>query len=281
MGTLLLKLALGAGLGWALNHGAEGQVRAEALAAAHTYFGRTGTFTTSARSDGPFGNLSGRIGRIGIRIDGAQVTSLQLDLQRPRGPSGRIRQLTLNSTNLVLGSISIQHFTATLQDIRYRLNDALWHNRLVLVGAGRGTAEARITPTALKGLLNRRYAGLLSDVNVRLDADLITLSGDLTLFGARMPFTADGRLYADRRGRIDFVPDAVIWAGHAMPPAQLPLVTRMLNPAFNPSAELGTGELLRMTGARVADGCIVLDADLELPDAAVPLESAQARRKSR
>ncbi|MDE2125948.1 MAG: hypothetical protein KGJ62_05095 [Armatimonadetes bacterium] len=279
MGALLLKVAAGAGLGWLLMHGVDQRVRAEALAAAHTYFGQNGTFTAAVRSQGLFGNLSGRIGEIDIRIADAHVTSLRFDLERPRGPSGRIGVLTVQSTNLVLARIRLQQFSAKLRDIRYRLNDAIWNNRLVLVGAGPGTAQARISPAALQLMLAGRHGGVLSGVHVGLSFDAITLTGELSLLGARLPFAAAGRLCADEQGRLDFVPDWVRWAGHELASAQLQLLTRMINPAFDPSIDLGTGTLLRMTGARVANGCVVLDADLTLPDASPALKIRSRRRE--
>ena len=168
---------------------------------------------------------------------------------------GRADVLSIAARRLRLGSLDLDVFDATLEHVRFDPGALYLRRSLVLQAVGSGVAHATVTQDAL-GRVLATHSGV-RDAAVRVAPRRVTLSATVSLLGAPVPLSAEGRLSLRGTTGVDLILDQVMVAGVALPEALRRQVTDAVNPILD-AHMLPFG--LRLVRIQVDEGKVTLDA---------------------
>lgn len=204
-----------------------------------------------------------------VRIDGTNQRSAHLPFYvfpRP-GWKGSIEHLRITLSSYWLAGLPVSLFEADIPGVTYDLGHALYRARLVLRGAGSGSAHVHISPDGLRVFILKKFQKTLSDVIVLINNKKIVASGQIKFLGPPTPFRAVGRLKA-RDGRyLDLVEPDLVIGGRSVDPVMATTLLRQINPVLDIYEDLGLKGYFEIDNVEIGETEVVINGVATLPQA--------------
>ncbi len=170
---------------------------------------------------------------------------------------GRIDALTVAARHLRMGTLAVDALDLRLGDLRLDPEALYLARMLVIQHLGSGVARATVSEGALRQVLASQPS--LRDVSVAIAAGRVSVGATVSVLGAPVRATGDGRLVVRDGTSVDLVLDRLAVAGVPLPAAVAEQVMRSVNPVVDVRSLPFS---LRLVGLRVADGKATLDASV-------------------
>lgn len=172
--------------------------------------------------------------------------------------AGRIDVLAVTASRARLGTLVVDRFDVALDGVRIDPGALYARHAFVVRHVRSGIGHITVSQTALRDLL--AFQPSLRDVSVALASGRVTVGATVSVLGAPVRATADGRLILRDGTTVDFVLDRISVAGVPLPSAIGAQVARSVNPVVDVRS---LPFRVRLTGLEVADGAATLDAVVE------------------
>ncbi len=168
---------------------------------------------------------------------------------------GKVDVLSVAARHLRVGTLDVDAFDATLNRVRFDPEVLYATRALEIRSLGSGVAHVTVTQDALAALLALQPS--LRDVAVTLQSGRVSLGATVSVLGASLRATGDGRLVLRGDTAVDLLLDQIAVAGVHLPAAMMGEVARSVNPVLDVRS-LPFG--LHLTGLTIAGGRVMLDA---------------------
>jgi len=228
-------------------------------------FQNTGSIRAVTEPRGMFGALANHFYAVDIYGTGQSAEHLPF-LAFPReGWKGHIRHLRLHFDNLTLKGLPVSRFEADIPNVTYDLGQALYKDRLVIRGAGAGSATVTIGAGGLRTFILKKYGRSLREIQVSFRDHKVVISGKILLFGAQSPFVAVGEL-VDRDGRyVDLTRTSVDLNGQPLSPEVAANMLKQINPVLDIAADLDLAEYLKISHVSIGASDITVFGQASIP----------------
>jgi hypothetical protein len=168
---------------------------------------------------------------------------------------GRVDILTVLAHEVRIGDLQFQTFDATLADLRFDPGALYVDHNFVIQSVGAATAHATVSQDELARVLARQPGVRVDEIVLR--PGQVFLRGAVRWLGAEVPAEATGRLVLNGSTAVDLILDHVtLTGGTVRGTLGTPSVLRLRSVISVPPLPFG----FRLTGVRVDDGKVVLDA---------------------
>lgn len=278
MDDLLKGLAASAAFLVLIHGSLEHRVQRDATRQAREAFSGPGTVQVRVKPEGLLGIFGGDIHEVEISGRRLCVDMLPFALTPKVGADGTIHHLRLHLREFVLSGLPVEQFDADVPGIRFDIGQSIRRKAIVLVGAGVGSAEARITMEGLRTFILDKYEQTLSDIQVWTQNKKLFILGRARLFGAPAPFLANCTL-VPRDGRyVDLAETTIRMYGTQMAPKNAAAMAAQFNPVLDIVHDLGLGGYLTMTQVEIGDGFVKIRGKATLPVAATQTGTQEWKR---
>ena len=117
----------------------------------------------------------------------------------------------------------------------------------------------------LQAFIARKYPRLMRDVRVRIAADRVTISGNLSLFTGASPFSASGTLLPRADRYVDLVDPTVEIDGKPLDPTAAQNLLKTINPVLDSERDLHLGGFFRLSRVEIGPGVLSIKGTASIP----------------
>jgi DUF2993 family protein len=168
---------------------------------------------------------------------------------------GRVDVLTVAARSVHVGAVEVDMFEATFDRVRFDAAALYTGRGLVIKALGSGVAHATISQGALARALSAQPS--LRDVSVDLEPDRVALAATVSVLGAPLRASGEGRLALAGGTEVHLLIDRLTVAGVGVPASLADLVTQSVNPVLDARS---LPFALHFTGLTVEAGRVIVDA---------------------
>lgn len=228
-------------------------------------FNHTGTVRAAVAPRGMFGLLVDDIWAVDVFGEGVVCDYLPFYREPKAGWKGHTRHLRLHLTNFTLAGLPIDSMEADVPFVKFDYAEALYHDRLVIRNADAGRMEVTIGEAGLTAFISNKFKQTLSDVNIVISNNQLTLSANLLLLGTGTKLDASGSI-APRDGRyLDLIQPEIRINGKPAQPTLLKGILSRINPILDAEKDLNVGGFFMMDRVRFQGQEVIVDGTVTLP----------------
>jgi hypothetical protein len=265
---LLTALVLHGALNRRAAHAAERQV-GEA-------FSGTGLIHAVVREQAPFGVFGNDLWAIDVYADHVSANTVPLEQFHRSGWKGRIHHLRLHLVDCGIAGLQFSRLDADIPSVTYDLGRALYKDRLLIRGARPGRVSVSIEQSSLASFALRKYGKALKNIKAAVTGDQLSMTGDMTVLSASVPFTVDGQIAA-RAGRYLEVKDPLVTLnGKSVDAASSKSLLDHINPVLDVENDLHLGEIIHVQTVMGQGTKLIIDGEITVPFGPTELMKSQS-----
>ncbi len=229
-------------------------------------FSGSGSIRADVREQAPFGIFGNDLWAIDIYGDHVHADSIPFTQIQRSGWKGRIHHLRLHLTDCAIAGIQFNRMDADIPSVTYDLGHALYKDRLLIRRAGSGHVQISIDQTNMELFAQKKFGKTLKNIKALLTGDHISMSGNVMVFSAGIPFLVEGRV-VPRGGRyLDVSEPVVTLNGAPVEQAQAKSLLDRINPILDVKQDMHLEQFIRIQQVSSTANEMVIDGEIYVPE---------------